>query len=450
MVRTGLNLARTRAGQNKTAREGVLAELFVPPTPAGAPPPDANTPILNDIANSFSRFAAYQQTAFDSGAARSSSSNDANTMSKQIQGAINQVLGRGTAGGSSFIAALNSAFPSTMTSDGPQILSSPSRSMISLYQPGGSGNGVYAPGSNGSGAVTANGYAGTISARQANLYREASVLANDGLRVLAGLTPFVPEAELDQVESLRALINAEINSLVVEFGRVDEPRKERVLAYFSALRTNLTDFGRRAFLDRSIQPTTVEDEAQLAGFELLKSYARTLREAWDTFSNFITSPSRFSLSRLVEYANVLLPVVAQVNNDFEAAMDSVDFPETERRSNASKFTRLAALQPVPQLPISPGTLSDITVYDLTEWIDRYASTEGPTILADSGQYGLNFISDQADQLFWVITPVAAIIEFNANNNVANSLMLVQVLSNERVHFALNSLLSQLNELASLF
>jgi hypothetical protein len=50
----------------------------------------------------------------------------------------------------------------------------------------------------------------------------------------------------------------------------------------------------------------------------------------------------------------------------------------------------------------------------------------------------------------VIAPVAAIIEFNATNNVANSLMLVQVLSNERVHFALNTLLSQLNELAGLF
>jgi hypothetical protein len=442
MVRTGLNLARTRARQLKTAREGVLAELFVPPTTAGAPPPDANTPILNDIANSFSRFAAYQQTAFDSGAGRSSSSNDASTMSKQVQSAINQVLGRGTAGGSSFIAALNSAFPSTMTSDGPQVISAPSRSMVPLYQPGSS--------SNGSGTVVANGYAGTISARQANLYREASVLANDGLRVLASLNPFVPEAEVDQVESLRALINAEINSLVVEFGRVDEPREARVLAYFSALRTHLTDFGRRAFLDRSIQPTTVEDEAQLAGFELLTSYARTLREAWNTFSSFIASPSRSSLSRLVEYANVLLPVVAQVNNDFEAAMDSVDFPETERRSLAARFTRLTALLPLPPLPIPPGALSDITVYDLTEWIDRYASIEGPTILADSGQYGLDFISDQADRVFWVIAPVVAIIEFNANNNIANSLVLVQVLSNERVHFALNSLLSQLNELASLF
>jgi hypothetical protein len=443
---TGLSLARTQAGQFKALRTQFLLQMFVPPPPTGKKP-DANTSILNDIANSFSRFAAYQQTAFESGAARSSSSNDANTMSKQVQSAINRVLGKGTVGGSSFIAALNSAFPSTITSDGPQVITMPSRSMVALYQPGGSSNGVYSPGSNGSGTVAANGYAGTLSARQATLYRQASVLAGDGLRVLAGLTPFAPEAELDQVEALRAMIRSEINSLVEEFGRVDEPRNERVIAYFSALRLHLADFGRRSFLDNSVQPNTVEDETQIAGFALLNNYRSTLREAWETFSQFETqSSTSFSLSERVERANILLPIVSQVNNDFEAAMDSVGFAESERRSLAARFDTLAGLQP---LPIPPDSLSDISVYDLTEWIDRYASLEGPTILADSGQYGLDFVTDQADRLFWVIAPVVAVIEFIETNSIANSLMLEQILSNERVRFALNNLLSQLNALADL-
>ena len=441
---TGLSLARTQARQLKALRTNFLLQLLVPPPPAGGPR-DANTPILTDIANSFSRFAAYQQTAFDSGAARSSSSNDANAMSKQVQSAINRVLGKGTAGGSSFIAALDSAFPSTITSDGPQVITTPSRSMVPLYQPAGSSNGVYSPGSNGSGTVAANGYAGTLSARQASLYRQASVLAGDGLRVLSGLTPFAPEAELDQVEALRAMIRSEINALVEEFGRVDEPRNERVLAYFSALRLHLTDFGRRSFLDNSVQPTTVDDETQIAGLALLKNYAGTLREAWNTYFQFdTTSPSSFSLSERVERASILLPVVSQVNDDFEAAMDSVDFPETERRSMAARLDTLARLQVVPILP-----LPDFTVYDLTEWINRFASIEGPNILADSGQYGLDFVTLQADKLFWVIAPVAAVIESNEGNSSANSFMLVQVLSNERVHFALNNLLSQLNALADL-
>src|SRR5947209_16353300 len=126
MANTDLNILHIRARQLKVLRSGLMIKLFSNQSVAGSQ--DPNTQILNDIANSFSRFAAYQQTAFDSGAARSSSSNDANAMSKQVQSAINRVLGGGTAGGSGFIAALNSAFPSTITSDGPQVLFTPSRS----------------------------------------------------------------------------------------------------------------------------------------------------------------------------------------------------------------------------------------------------------------------------------------------------------------------------------
>ena len=162
----------------------------------------------------------------------------------------------------------------------------------------------------GNSTIAGDGYAGTISARQANLYRQASIIASDAQRVLNGLTPFVPEAENDQVEALRALVRSEINALVDEFGRVDEPRKDRVLAYFSALKLHIKGFGSRAFLDNPSLASTVDDETQTAGFELLKSYERTLRQTWDTFFNTDTlSPKSFSLSERVERANILLPIV---------------------------------------------------------------------------------------------------------------------------------------------
>jgi len=445
MAKTDLNVLHIRARHFKALRSGLMIKLFSNQSVAGSQ--DPNTQILNDIANSFSRYAANQQTAFDSGAARSSSSNDATSMERQVQRAFTQVLGRSPGRGSnSFMNALNGAFPSQTTSDGQQVAFTPSRSVVSLYQPGGTANGTYPM--MGSGAGAADGYAGTISARQANLYRQASIVAADAQRVLDGLTPFVPEAEIDQVEALRAMIRSEINALVDEFGRVDEPRKERVLAYFSALKLHLKGFGSRAFLDNPALASTVEDESQTAGFELLKSYDRTLREAWDTFFNIDTlSLSSFSLSERVERANILLPIVAQVNSDFEAAMDSVSFAESERRSMAARFDTLAGfgLDPVgidTQLP-------DITVYDLNEWLDRFASIEGPSILADSGQYGLDFVTDQADRLFWVLAPVVTILEADESANVLGNTMLEQVLSNERVRFAINNLLSQLNALADL-
>jgi hypothetical protein len=463
MANIRLDVLHTRAEQLKRLRGGFLQQLFLPPSP-----PDPSNKVLNDIANSFSRFAAYQQTAFDSGASRSSSSNDANSMEKQVQRAFNQVLGRATGqGANSFMNALNGAFPTMPTSEGQQVAFKPTRSMVSLYGPANSSNvgGAYQMNGYSGPTSSADGFAGTISARQANLLRQSSIIAGDTIRVLDGLSPFVPEAEADQVEALRALIRSELNALIDEFGRVDEPRKERVLAYFSALKLHVAAFGRRAFLDDSTLATTVDDESQTAGFELLHTYTDSLRTAWNAFFNIDRkSPTSFSLSERVERANILLPIVAQVNGDFEAAMDSVGFTESERRSLSARFDTLAGFE----LPIPPrstfwssftlggkpqddvdAALPDITVYDLNEWIDRFANLEGPSNLAESGLYGLDFVTDQADRIFWVIAPVVAHLERNESSSASASPSLEQVLSNERVHFAINNLLGQLDSLADL-
>jgi hypothetical protein len=81
----------------------------------------------------------------------------------------------------------------------------------------------------------------------------------------------------------------------------------------------------------------------------------------------------------------LLPTIAEGNNNFMAALDSIGFTETERRSSASRFTSLGN---DPKL-----ALPDLTVNDLNEWIDRFASLEAPRYLADSGQYGLESVTD---------------------------------------------------------
>ena len=458
MASTNLNVPHIRAGQLKSLRAGLLKQLF---SKARLVDPNPQTQAINDIANSFSRYAAYQQTAFDNGASRSSSSNDASSMERVVQRAFNQVLGGATGRGpNSFMNALNGAFPTIATSEGQQVAFTPARSMVSLYRSDGSTNGANPMNGYRTGTTSADGYAGTISARQANLYRQASVIAGDALRVLNGLTPFVPEAEADQVDALRALISSEINSLVEEFGRVDEPRNERVLAYFSALNLHVRGFGRRAFLDDPERAASVDDETQVAGFELLKSYARGLREAWNTFFNVDRSSKSFSLSERMERANILLPIVAQVNVDFEAAMDSVGFTESERRSLAAKFNTLSGFNVSPLLQFKGDldiaqsgsfatSLPDITVYDLTEWVDRFANLEGPGMLAESGLYGLDFVTDQADRLFWVIAPVIAILETDEVDLASDSSSLEQSLSNERVRFSLNNLLVQLNTLADL-
>lgn len=170
---------------------------------------------LVHLANTFSRYAGNQQTIYDNGASSSSAGGSmAGVLERQVERAITQVLGRSPGRNpDSFVSALKDAFPTTTTG---QISSTPSRSTLSLYSTNGGSMG---------GAIAA-GLAGQLSAEQATLYRQTSVIVADAVKVLSGLQPFSPIADLDRVEALRALVKSQINSLVDEFGRPDTPRPQ--------------------------------------------------------------------------------------------------------------------------------------------------------------------------------------------------------------------------------
>jgi hypothetical protein len=452
-----LIIFQKRTAQRHFLREQLIDRLY--PTPAIRNPytgsqnqAERQIQALNDLAGSFSRYAGSQQTAFDSGSSRSSSSADADQMKRQVERAINQVLGGATGrNADSFINALNATFPASSTSEGKQVVFSPSRGMVSLYSPNAPASDGYSNGTNAASSV------GQISARQAALYRQASIVASDALKVLAGINPFVPEAIGEQVEGLRSQIGSEIDVIYREFSRVEEPRPELVRAYFDELTLHLDEFGRRAFLNDPTIVATSEDEAQVAGFELLKNYARTMRKAWDAYYKGDRQRAFLSLSERIDRAYILLPILAQANNDFEAAMDSVDFTEADRRSLAAKFNVLKDPKSTIQYTIAGNNTSvrirlrkpDMTVYDLTEWLDRYSTVDAQKSLALSGQYGLDFTADQADTLFWVIAPVVAHLKTTSTPISSGGTTLEQVLSNERVDWALNNVLSQLDALAQL-
>jgi len=439
-------LIRQRATQLKNLRALVMSQLY--PTVSSPRRENNNDPVVREavvqLANTFSRYAQTQTTYVDeAGSSRPSTTSSTNLLERQVTRAIAQVLGRAPGNSpDSFVRAINDVFP---TQKNGKVSFTPSRSAVSLYGQSDASQNGYTPAMNG--AMSA-GLVGQLSAEQATLYRQASIIAADALKVLQGLQPFVPEAETDKVEALKALVGDEINSLVEEFGRVDEPRAQRVETYLSQLRGpngHLIQLGDRAFLDlRRVVPTTLDDEAQLAGYQLLVNYVRILREIWNNYQgNSQSSKSlrypEFSLR--LSRASVLLPVIAEGNNNFMSALDSIGFTETERRSSASRFTSLGN---DPNLP-----LPDITINDLTEWVDRFASLESPQYLADSGQYGLEFVTDQADRLFWVLVPVLAFTKTPLTLNLNGLPIVAQALTHERVSWALDDLVNQLKALADL-
>jgi hypothetical protein len=441
--RLSTNLIRQRAAQIRTLRVLTMSQLY---PSLSTSTNESNDPVVRgavvQLANTFSRYAQTQKTyADDLGSTRTNSSGSTNLLERQVSRAITQVLGRAPGSSpESFVRAITDVFPTQR--DG-KVSQSPSRSAISLYAQGNDEQNGYAPNMNG--AMSA-GLIGQLSAEQATLFRQASTVAVDALKVLQGLQPFVQVAAADKVEALKALVSDEINSLVEEFGRVDEPRSQRVETYFSQLRGpngHLLQLGERAFLNRrGAIPTTLSDESQVAGYELLVSYVQILQDVWNKYggksgTNSLRYPE-FSLR--LSRASVLLPVIAEGNNNLMSALDSIGFTEAERRSSASRFTSLGNG--------SNLRLPDITVNDFTEWVDRFASLEGPKYLADSGQYGLEFVTDQANSLFWVLAPVLAFTK-SSTLNLSGLPIVTQALTHERVSWALNDLVNQLQALADL-
>ena len=435
-------------------RQALITQLFATPTTPTAAIPKQ----LAQIAQILGRSAGTEPTVYDNGSVRTNATGSANLLTQQVERAITQVLGR-TPGRASdgFISALNSAFP--VSGDG-MIVTTPTRSVVSLTSTSSTSN---------------NTGAGQLSVEQANLYRQASLIAVDALKVLEGLMPFDPVADVDAVEALRSLIRSQINTLVEEFGRFDEPRKERVQTYLNTLLTVngnggfLGQLGEQArFIDKSslngsaeVFPVTLADETQIASYELLKNYVNTLRTIWLQYTQ-VTNTEKTVTGRYSERlsrASIMLPVITDSNISFMAAMDSIGFSESERRSDAALFSNLgepllidgsvnSVILNLPGLPDSVDVrvpLPDMTVNDLNEWAERFTTSEAPSILSTAGQFGLDFVTDQADTLFWVIITVLVAIKTNPKNG----LLLERILSFERVQQTLSELVLQLDTLANL-
>jgi hypothetical protein len=263
--------------------------------------------------------------------------------------------------------------------------------------------------------------------------------------------------------------------------------------YFRTLDANLEELGLRGRLSNDdlgsvsggggtvidleeVFPVTLDDEAQVAALELLKNYVDTLEEIWLRFLDTSGSEQVSGhYSERLARVSILLPVVADSNVSFMSALDSIGFTESERRSDASLFTSLdnlggtafsLSINAVGQDPTTPildpdGTgstiavdlvsLPKITLNDFNDWVDRFATTEAPTVLADSGRFGLEFVTDQADTLFWVIAIVLDFIQ--QSNQPGNPIfrsgetLLERIFSFDRVQQTLRELAFQLDTLA---
>ncbi|MBD2157864.1 hypothetical protein [Leptolyngbya sp. FACHB-16] len=449
MGSNNFSLLRKQAKQLKQLRNGLMLQLY--PT-KGAPTIGMNgtEAVLTNLLGSFQRFVGNQQTAYDDGAVRSSPmSSSASSLERQVDSAIAQALkktpGRGA---TNFVKALDAAYP---WSTNGAMAGISSRSQAVLF--------------NAHSDVASSGL-GELSTRQMALHRQTSIIAADALKILEELHSFVPDADNDRVEALRSLIQHQITLLIEEFGRADEPRAARVESALKSLREYVSEFGRQAQLNDPMLVAILDDENQTTKFELLSAYTKSMSQAWVNYSRAERSGKSYSLSEKVDRARVILPIVSQAAIDFSDALESVGLSESERRSRASLFSTLnvVSIQQSEQDDISGVSqsreprfvtvknqigqqLPNITVSDLIDWLDRFSNIEAPSALEST--YGIDFVTDQADRLFWTIAAVVAHLKTTTSFSQNSKSMLEQILSNERVSWSLDNLLSQLKALADL-
>jgi hypothetical protein len=429
-----LLLRQIKAQQLKTWRTGLINQLY-PTKPIGTAD-EQQTLIISDLLGSFKRFSGNQQTAYDNGSVQRSATSTVNQLERQVERAMAEVLGQSPGQNG---VVLRNLFKTKLSRDNGDMLTASSSQLMSY---------------------TVNGKSellSELSTRQAALYRQTSIIMADALRIVERLSSFVTQSDQERVEALRSLITSSIKALIEEFRWIDEPRPSRVEYYLGSITDSVMEFGRQAFLTNTRLAVTVDDENQVTQFELLKTYVQMLRQAWEGYKASGTSSQASPLSERIDRARVLLPVLVQGTLDFSNALESVGLSDSERRSRASRFSTLDRLSIEIGSPIGisreplvtdiGNSLPDITVSDLIDWLDRFANQEALALLDNT--YGIDFVTDQADELFWTIAPIVAHLKTTAPVNAASRSMLEQILSNERVTWALDNLLIQLHELASL-
>jgi hypothetical protein len=449
-------LNRKQAEQFRALRTGLIGQLY-PTTPKSTisrQNENEQILLLSDLVGSFKRYAGNQQTTYDyrpvedpiydRHSEQPSATTTANRLARQVDNAIALAFRKAPGRVSSnFIEALDAAFPKP--SNG-QLVTSLTRSQTLLPH------------------LNDHKSLEELSTRQLGLYRQVSVIAGDALKILQELHTFVSEADKERFEALQSVIQSQITSLVEEVGRADEPRTARVITILRSLQEYVVELGEQGHFNDPLLAATIDDDNQIAKFDVLTNYIKLMAQSWAEYYNTEKSGRVYSISERADRARVLLPILSQANRDLGNALESVGVSESERRSRAYRFTTLQSpvieiQSPVIEIDSLQGSdnnyreneitawLPDITLSDLQDWLHRFSTMEGLSAL--TSVYGIDFVTDQANRLFWTIAPIVAHLRTTRSLNPSGQSTLAQILSNERVILALDNLLSQLNALADL-
>lgn len=226
---------------------------------------------------------------------------------------------------------------------------------------------------------------GAITGAQASIYNRARVALDESLPLLEGLYPLLSTADKEDSEAARAIVRSHLTELVNELGMQGGPRVQRVDTLFELLGAdplrnpeniggNLGNLRKQFGLKRS-RVNTVEEEQNLTNFFILVDYVNSLKQSWDTQRDFFDRAGTdvFLGTQLVLLSRALA-VVAEGVHEVTYAMDSVFLDAAERQTVRLDFSN--AGEPA------------LFVAELLDWVDTFASKEGPYLIQEAGKAGV--------------------------------------------------------------
>jgi hypothetical protein len=122
---------------------------------------------------------------------------------------------------------------------------------------------------------------------------------------------------------------------------------------------------------------TVQDEQDITNFRILSDYVTSLAQSWLNNLRFfgLDTPTPFFGTQLVLLSRQL-SVVAEAVDEVRFTLDSVFIGPAERQTLQLQF---------------PGVSKDsLFAEDLFNWIQSFATEEGPRLIQDGGKFGVKF------------------------------------------------------------
>jgi hypothetical protein len=241
---------------------------------------------------------------------------------------------------------------------------------------------------------------GGITGAQASLYSRAQDAVSKSLPLLDGLYPLDPEADLEDIAALKGVARSQLTEMVNELGVAGGPRVDRVNQYFQLLLLNLgatfpppqlntnpdqiggTLGSLRDVLGVNFQTqdfvNTVQDEQNLSNFRILSDYVTSLAQSWINNLQFfgLNTTTPFFGTQLVLLSRQL-GVVAESVDEVRFTLDSVFIGPAERQTLELRFD--SSVTPEP-----------LFAEDLFNWVQNFATEEGPRLIQDGGKYGVQF------------------------------------------------------------